>query len=138
VRIIKVAMNVGYGGWITPDGELIPVHDYGHGYEARAILRRTSPELLDEFGDFREDLGANLGEDEEATNYIMDRGYVHVKYSPFLEIDFRNSVAPKVKKRMFELINNDETGEISIYSDRGDIRRTNKLDARRFLHEKCP
>ena len=126
MKIIKIAMNVGYGCWVFPNGEIFDVSKYEHSEYAKMIVRDKFPE--------REITPNDSG--DVYNDFLLDNGFVRVNYST-LTIQYRGQLTPKAKVSVFKIINNDENDRIYINNDSSDTNTSgsvNKIQARRFIN----
>jgi len=129
-KIIKVAMNYGYGCWISPDGEIFNVEQAEHALESIVLTKEFYPELWDEdeyyIGEFSDSPHGSMLD-------LLTNGWVHVRYEP-LNIGYKGSLSLPAKKALFKIINMDEEDHVFVSDGVNDTRRpVSKLDARRFI-----
>lgn len=131
MKIIKLAMNYGYGCWISPEGEVKEIRGGGHAGSAERILFERKDEYFPDTKNIKQsDLRGY-----RATDWLVDLGWTKVGYNGLM-IEYKGKLGLSAKKKVFEIINNDEDelGRVYVGNGSGFVNST-KLDARRFINE---
>lgn len=131
MKIIKIAMNYGYGCWLSPDGKEIDVPPYNHDTKALEICKNLyAKEIFDKSGRY---IGDNYDSFGFAIGELLDRGWVKVRYIP-LTISYRGKLPQNIKIILFNYINQDEDDLIYVTNGINSTeKKVNKIDARNFI-----